>query len=157
MTNNIKQRIAALTLATTMLLSGCGNDSFKLTENENNELVAVDDTYIDDIRGYYVVEVYNKITKQNEIFIGKNTGNFVDGRRGYRDIFTNLQVSVNAETSIFEYVKQTNLSNYIVSLEMGQAKYSYDDMKNIYEAIKEIYIFEDSPSLRRVLTNSRKI
>lgn len=155
MTNNkkIKQSIAALTLATTMLLSGCGNDSFKLTENENNELVAVDDTYIDDIRGYYVVEVYNKITKQNEIFIGKNAGSFPDGRRGYRDIFTNLYVSVNYKTSMFEYVKQTDLSNYIVSLGMGQTKYSYDDMKNIYESINEIYVFEDSPSLRKILTN----
>ena len=65
-----KQRITALTLAMTLLMGGCGekeNSKFKIVENDDNELVAMDDSYISKeyIDDYYVLEVYNKLSKEN--------------------------------------------------------------------------------------------
>ena len=155
MDNNkkLKLRITALTLASTLILNGCGvNNKFKITENENNELVGMDDSYIDSkfINNYYVVEVYNNIRKQNEIYIASKKHLRYNGNK-YYDVFTNLELVCDNTNndSILEYVKATNLSEYIISFDMGQAQYSYDDMKNIYEIIKENYIFSDNSSLKK--------
>ena len=152
-----KQRITALTLVLTMLMSGCGgrdNSRFELVENDNNELVASDDSYISSeyIGDYYVVEMYNEITKENEIFIVKSRGIMVID--AYFDVFTNLMIwGVGDTNTVLKYVKDTRLSDYIVALDLGQAKYSYEDMKNIYEVIKENYVYENNDSLckRRIL------
>ena len=152
-----KQRITALTLVLTMLMSGCGgkdNSKFELAENDNNELVACDDSYISSeyIDDYYVVEMYNEITKENEIFIAKSRG--IMAIDAYFDVFTNLKIwEVGRTNTVLKYVKDTMLSDYIVALDLGQAKYSYDDMKNIYEVIKENYVYESNDSLckRRIL------
>ena len=152
-----KQRITALTLVLTMLMSGCGgkdNSKFELVENDNNELVATDDSYISSeyIDDYYVAEMYNEITKENEIFIAKSRG--IMAIDAYFDVFTNLKIwEVGRTNTVLKYVKDTMLSDYIVALGLGQAKYSYDDMKNIYEVIKENYVYESNDSLckRRIL------
>lgn len=160
MDNNIrrKQRIRALTLVLTMLMGGCGgkqNSSFELIENENNELIAVDGTYIrsECIDDYFVVEMYNKLTKENEIFIARSSGTMMVV--AYFDVFTNLKIwDAGKSDSVLTYIKHTRLSDYIVALDLGQAEYSYDDMKNIYEVIKEYYVYEkdedDSLCRRRI-------
>ena len=65
-----KQKITALMLAATLLLSGC-NNYFETIENENGELVATDDSYIHYswLQLYYVLEVDNEITNNNEIYM----------------------------------------------------------------------------------------
>ena len=155
-----KQRITALTLALTMLMSGCGgrdNSRFELVENDNNELVASDDSYISNeyIGDYYVVEMYNKLTNENEIFIAKSRGIMVID--AYFDVFTNLKIwGVGDTNNVLKYVKDTRLSDYIVALDLGQAKYSYEDMKNIYEVIKENYIYNKDDSLcKKRMLNDR--
>lgn len=163
MKNTNKQRITALTLAMTLLMGGCKNnnesknDHFELIENENNEIVAMDDSYIDKdyIGNYYVVEVYNKMKKENEIYIASKRLYHV-GRYSYEDmyidIFTNLKIVVtgkNDDIDMFSFVKETYLRDYIVSLGLGQLRYSYDDMKNIYEVIKDNYVYESDNSLRK--------
>lgn len=155
-----KQRITALTLVMTLLMSGCGkneNSRFELIENENNELVAVDDSYISskNIDDYYVVEFYNKVSLENEIYIARRK---TDLFLIYYDLFTNLEIYngyMDDSLFIFEYVKSTKLSEYIVAFGLGQANYSYDDMKNIYEVIKENYVFDTDNSLsrRRIIDN----
>lgn len=154
MKNNkrLKQRITALTLASTLLLGGCGrknNSSFEFIENENNELVAIDDSYIskDYIKDYYVVEMYNNVTKTNEIYIARRSGVLV---YKYYDIFTNFTIYDEFESiSLFEFVKFSRLSDYIVALGFEQLEYSYEDMEKIYEVIKENYSFEDDSSLKK--------
>lgn len=161
-----KQRITALTLAATLFLSGCGEDknsSFELVENENNEIVAMEDSYIDNkyISEYYVLEVYNKIKNENEIYIVSKKVVASRGYHyyGYLDIFTNVEIVNNKEKAedMFDLVKVTSLKDYIISFGLEQLKYSYDDMKNIYESIKENYVFESDDSLRKKLTNNNRI
>ena len=162
-----KQRITALTLVMTLLIGGCSseknNSKFEIVENENNELVSVDGSYISSeyIGDYYVLEVYNKMEKKNNIYIVNRVVRSVS--RGmynydYYDVFSNLKVIstinndafvVDDENSLFDFVKITGLGEYIVFLGLGQLQYSYEDMKEIYEVIKENYVFEDDSSLSR--------
>lgn len=162
MNSKNKQRLTALSLLSVLFLGGCSNekkyDHFELIENENNELVAMDDSYIDKdyIDNYYVVEVYNKMIKENEIYIAfKRTYSVARlvTEDMYIDIFTNLKI-VDTENNeddkeMFSFVKATYLHDYIVSFGLGQIRYSYDDMKNIYEVIKENYVFDKDNSLRK--------
>ena len=160
-----KQRVAALTLASTLFLGGCSakNNSFELVENENNEIVAMEDSYIDNkyISEYYVLEVYNKIKNENEIYIVSKKVVASRGYHycGYLDIFTNVEIVNNKEKAedMFDLVKVTSLKDYIISFGLEQLKYSYEDMKEIYEAIKENYVFENDKdnSLRKVRINNR--
>ena len=159
-----KQRITALTLVMTLLMSGCGgkeNSKFEIIENENNELVVADDSYISSeyIGNYYVLEVYNKMKNENEIYI---VWDKVAAGRGfyyhsYFDIFTNIEIIDDEENEedMFSFRKVTGLKDYIFAFELGQLKYSYDDMKNIYEVIKENYVYENNDSLckKRILEN----
>ena len=144
-----KQEITALVLASTLLLNGCVNNSFEVIENENSELTASDDSYIyyGWIQLYYVLEVYNNITQENEIYIVRKDN------AGYIDVFTNMRLYLDADDSIFNYVKETHLEDYIISFGLGQTRYSYDDMKNVYEVIKENYLFENEDVLKKKLTN----
>ena len=151
-----KQRLTALTLASTLLLSGCSvNNKFKLTENENNELVAMDESYIDNkfMNDYYLVEVYNNMKEQNEIYIASRRYLRYRGYV-YYDVFTNLEFVNDYEDkeSLLEFVKVSSLNDYIISFGLGQYQYSYDDMKNIYEIIKENYVFENDKKKKKVLT-----
>ena len=143
-----KQKITALTLAATLLLSGC-NNYFETIENDNGELVATDDSYIHYswLQLYYVLEVYNNVTQENEIYIVRKDA------AGYIDVFTNMRLYLNTDNSIFNYVKETHLEDFIISFGLGQIQYSYDDMKNVYEVIKENYIFENEDVLKKKLTN----
>ena len=144
-----KQRITALALASTLLLNGCVNSSFEVIENENGELTASDDSYIyyGWIQLYYVIEVYNNVTQENEIYIVRKDN------VGCIDVFTNMRLYLDTDDSIFNYVKETHLEDYIISLGLGQSQYSYDDMKNVYEVIKENYVFENDDTLKKKLTN----
>lgn len=163
-TKRRKQRITALTLAVSLLLGGCGknkneNSRFKIIENDNNQLVALDDSYIDNkyIDMYYVLEVYNIISKENELYIVRFDGATVGNMGHYTDVFTNVEFSVGYFGSLFDCIKVTALSGYLVSLNLAQDEYSYGDMKNIYEVIKENYVFEKDETLRRVKTNNNRI
>lgn len=120
-----KQRIVSLTLAATMLLSGCGHIKFNLIENENNELTASDNSYISskNLDLYKVVELYNKVTGKNEIYIMMDTY-IANDIRIYLDVFTNMKVRVGSEQGIFKFVKETTLSDYAIALDMMQKKYT---------------------------------
>ena len=96
---------------------------------------------------YSVLEVYNNITQENEIYIVRKDS------ASYIDIFTNMRLYVNNDNSIFEYVRETYLEDYIITFGIGQTQYSYEDMKNVYEVIKENYVFENEDVLKKKLTN----
>ena len=158
MNNKNKQRLTALSIASILFLGGCNedrHDHFVLIENDNNEIVAMDDSYIDSeyIKNYYVVEVYNNMNHNNEIYIGlkKSVSGRVGSYWGYIDVFSNLEIVSNREDEedLFSFVKATCLEDYIIAYGLGQLRYSYEDMKNIYEVIKENYVFSSDNCLRK--------
>ena len=168
MNNNTKnkQRITALTLLTTLLLGGCGEagkDKFQIIENESNQLVAEDNSYIDDyyINRYYVLEVYNNITKQNEVYIAREE--HTNRHTYYYDVFTNIymfnELDINNEKDNIglKYIKKTPLRNFILTYNLGESEYTYEDMQTIYEIIKENYKFENDETLRKTKTYNFKI
>ena len=152
MNNKNKQRLSVLILVITLLLNGCKKeerDRFELVVNENSKFVALDDTYIDNkyINKYYVMELYNKKLNEVELHIVRFDGQMVGHVGTYVDMFTNVEFSVGYFSSLFNCVEITDLTGYLISFNLLQDKYSYDDMKNIYEVIKENYVFSNDNSL----------
>lgn len=161
-----KQRITALTLLTTLLLGGCGEagkDAFVIIENKDNQLVAQDNSYIDDfyINRYYVLEVYNNITNQNEIYIAREEHS--NRHTYYYDVFTNIYMFNELDTNNendnigLKYIRKTPLKDFILTYNLGESEYTYEDMQNIYEVIKENYQFENDDTLRKTKTFINRI
>lgn len=149
-----KAGIAAIMLASGMLLSGCSREKggFELTIKEDNSITAEEDSFVDIeflMLRCSVVEVHSNVTDKNDIYIG-----IAEPRdkifNWYRDIFTNLyfveDVDVD-DSNLLQFVKAEPLSDYLFSLGLVQGKYSYEDMQRIYEEIKAVYKFEEDKDL----------
>ena len=66
--------LAALLVSGSMFLGGCAqNKGFVFGIGEDNNYIAREDSFINNncIDKCYVVEAYNKLTEENEIFIAK--------------------------------------------------------------------------------------
>ena len=144
--------LAALLVSSSMFLSGCAK-GFKLTVDEERNIVAEDDSFInnDFIEKCYVVEAKSNITGESNIYIAKKkwSGKYSLETNGYVDIFTNMELFTddNNHNISFEYINETPLFDYLVSLNLIKGSYSYEDMQNIYNEIKEIYEFESDKEL----------
>ena len=144
--------LAALLVSGSMFLSGCAK-GFELTVDEERNIVAEEDSYInnDFIEKCYVVEAKSNITGDSNIYLAKRrtSGNYPKLTKEYVDVFTNMVLFAqeNDFNTSFEYIKETPLFDYLVSLNLVKGSYSYDDMKNIYEEIKSIYEFENDKEL----------
>lgn len=143
-----KAGLAALMIASGMTLSGCGSKGFQYT-TKDSKYVVVDGSTIgnDCIKDCYVVEAYNSLTEESEIFIARKR-NF----QGYYycDLMNNdnkLFRQDNSYNNFFEFVKETPLYDYMIALDLLQANYSYEDMQRIYEEIKSVYTFEEEKKL----------
>lgn len=139
-------------------------EGFDFTTDENNSYVVLEDSFINNscIDKCYVVETYNKLTEENEIFIAKKeydykTGevtvpkyHLTDGECYYVDLMRNdakLFYQDNNYNTSFEFIKETPLYDYVITLDLLQAKYSHEDMQKILEEIKAVYEFESDKEL----------
>ena len=158
-----KAGLAALMIASGMTLSGCGSSGFEYTM-EDSKYVVVDGSTIgnDCIKDCYVVEAYNSLTEEAEIFIARRSWNGLYSRPKdnesneivldyyYCDFMNNnnkLFYKDNDHNNFLKFVKETPLYDYMVALDLLQAKYSYEDMQRIYEEIKSVYTFEEEKKL----------
>ena len=147
-----KAGLAALMLSSGMLLTGCSK-GFELKVDEERNLIAEEGSYInnDFIEKCYVVEAQSKITGESNIYLVKKdwAGKYTMDTYNYIDVFTNmvLFINENEHNTSFEYIKETPLFDYLISLNLVKGEYSYEDMQNIYEEIKAIYEFENEKEL----------
>lgn len=156
--------LAALFVSSTMLLSGCtSSNGFGFVIGEDNGYVALEDSFINNncIDKCYVVEAYNKVTEETELFIAKRSFIFLpkkleNGEKGeipyyyYLDLMNNnnkLFYQDNSLNSAFEFIKETPLYDYMVTLDLIKARYSYEDMQKILEEIKAVYKYESDKEL----------
>jgi len=156
--------LAALLVSGSMFLGGCtSSEGFRFARGENNKYVAMNNTLIDNacIDKCYVVEAYNKITEETELFIAKRSFIFLpkkleNGEKGeipyyyYLDLMNNnnkLFYQDNSLNSAFEFIKETPLYDYMITLDLLQAKYSHEDMQRVLEEIKSVYKFESDKEL----------
>ena len=139
--------LAALLVSSSMFLGGCAK-GFELTVDEERNIVAEDDSFInnDFIEKCYVVEAKSNITGESNIYLAKMESKNKWSPRDYMDIFSNIVIFNSANPS-FEIIKETPLFDYLVSLNLVKGSYSYEDMQNIYNEIKEIYEFENDKEL----------
>lgn len=143
-----KAGLAALMIASGMTLSGCSSKGFEYTPKDSKYVVVDGSTIGNDcIKDCYVVEAYNSLTEETEIFIAKR-GFFPDYY--YCDLMNNsnkLFWKNNSRNNFFEFVKETPLYDYMIALDLLQANYSYEDMQRILEEIKSVYTFEEEKKL----------
>lgn len=161
-----KAGLAALMIASGMTLSGCSSKGKGFEyEIKDNKYVVVDGSTIgnDCIKDCYVVEAYNSLTEETEIFIARrswedlysrpkdNESNEIVSDYYYYDLMNNNNKKLfyrdNSRNNFLEFIKETPLYDYMVALDLLQAKYSYEDMQRIYEEIKSVYTFEEEKKL----------
>ena len=141
--------LAALLVSGSMFLGGCANNGFIFKRGEDNSYVAMEGSFINNkcIDKCYVVEAYNKITEETELFIAKKCDETkiierpfgcdteVTGQY-YLDLMNNnnkLFYTDNSRNNFFEFIKETPLYDYMVTLDLIKARYSYEDMQKILE------------------------
>ena len=146
-----KAGLAALMIASGMTLSGCSSDGFKLTTDKDRNLIAEEDSYVNNsfIERCFVVEAKSKLTGDSNIYFATKKWGATNSAAQYYDIFTNNPIFTdnNEYNASFEVVKETPLYDYLVSLNMVKGLYSYEDMQKIYEEIKSVYTFEEEKEL----------
>ena len=166
MKNNIHTRlgagITALALTCTLGLNGCSasNSKFSYSVNEKGEIIVEEGSYIeyDYLNQYYVIEVYNSITNKNEIYIAhKRNGyqKYIGRYAEYKNIFNGYTIisdnnNYNPNNGL-EFIKETPLLGYINSYYTLKARYTYEDMQEIYNIVKENYELENQNSMSRKL------
>ena len=160
-----RARLAALLVSTSMLLGGCASSKgFEFGRGEDNSYVALADSFINNkcIDKCYVVEAYNKLTGETELFIAKKDWDKYNAKvrtNGltefvpiyyYLDLMNNdseLFYQDNSRNNFFEFIKETPLYDYMVTLDLIKARYSYEDMQKILEEIKAVYEYESDKEL----------
>lgn len=152
--------VTALALACSLSMTGCApkNSTFNYSENENGEIVVEEGSYIEYeyLNKYYIIEVYNTLTEENEIYIA-NRITHGGGRSGpvyheYVNIFNNFTIAYtnkNYNKNGLEFIEETPLLWYITSYYTLKARYTYEDMQYIYKTIEENYTFNETKSKTR--------
>lgn len=156
--------LAALLVSSAMFLGGCADNGFDFKRGEDNSYVAMKGSNINNkcIDKCYVVEAYNKITGETELFIAKkydetNTIAIPMGAdkhevtgQYFLDLMNNnnkLFYTDNSRNNFFEFIKETPLYDYMITLDLIKARYSYEDMEKILEEIKSVYEYESDKEL----------
>jgi len=151
--------ITALALALT-LNTGCSSTTkFQLTYNKKGEYTASQNSYINNknITKYYVIETYSNLTNESKIYIAYPNDDIIYYSREtganycqYINIFNNTSIcfSDNNSNDNITFIKETPLIDYLNSYDLVKARYTYEDMQNIYETILEDYIFEDASNYK---------
>ena len=152
--------LAALLVSGTMFLNGCvSSKGFYFKRGEDNSYVAREDSFINNgcIDKCYVVEVYNNLTEETELFIAKKKYDYTERKEGnffdiyyYIDLMDNnnkLFYQDNSRNNFFVYIKETSLYDYMITLDLIKARYSSEDMEKILEKIKAVYEFESDKEL----------
>ena len=124
-----------------------------------DKILFIDNSCIDKC---YVVEAYNNITEETEIFIAKKEYDYkkgeltvrkyhlTDGEAYYIDLMKNnteLFYQDNSYNTSFKFINETPLYDYMITYDLLQARYSYEDMQRILEEIKSVYKFESNKKL----------
>ena len=152
--------ITALALTFSLGMSGCSSSDseFKFTENEKGEIVVEEDSYIkyEYLNNYYVVEVYNSILDTNEIYIAEKIMNYRkynNSYNSYKNIFNGFVIlyDENEYNNNIKFIKETSLVDYLITYDLVKYRYTYEDMENVYNFIKENYRYENDSALRRKL------
>jgi len=156
--------LAALLVSSTMFLGGCANNGFDFERGKDNSYVVLKGSFINNkcIDKCYVVEAYNKLTGETELFIAKKDWDKYNAKvrtNGltefvpiyyYIDLMNNdnkLFYQDNNRNNFFEFIKETPLYDYMITLDLIKARYSYEDMQKILEEIKTVYEYESDKEL----------
>lgn len=148
-----KAGLAALMIASGMTLGGCASEGFELTTDSDRNIVAEENSYVDNnyIKKCYVVEAKSNLTGDSNIYFVRKESSFKlpVNIHYYMDVFTNnsLFIDDNNHNASFEVINEVPLYDYLVSLDMVKGLYSYEDMKKIYDEVKSVYTFEEEKKL----------
>lgn len=159
MIKNINKRFIVSSIALTLLpsiLTGCSAYGFKYEEDDNGQVVLTGTISYEYLKECYYVEIenpdYDKIeyyiaSKDNVLSIQYYGTKKVVGYR-YYDLLTNREIyqrnkddyNYNNESSNKtnrKFIKEVKVEDYLLSENFIKNAYTADDVKQVFDAIKE--------------------
>lgn len=150
--NNINKRIISSSIALALIpsvLTGCTTSRFEYSTNENNEIVASGTISYEILKDCYYVEIENPDYDKMEYYIASKdnyqyyAANTVVGY-SYYDLLTDREIyqrNTNDYESLYKtnrkFIKEIKVEDYLLSENFIKNAYTVDDVKNIFDAIKE--------------------
>lgn len=136
-------------------LSGCIASDYGFNYNSNKENEVIADASVDlsnrCLQTSVVAEVYNQLTGEVEIMLAKKLKD-EDEKVYYSDLLQPYRVMFYEDNELNNFLilnKTTPLVDFINALDLYKYEYSYDDMVEIYNRIKEVYPFEGKLELTK--------
>ena len=158
MIKNINKRFIASSVALTLLpsvLSGCTANGFSYNEDKNGQVVASGTIDYDYLKNCYYVEIENPNYDKIEYYIAERKGIYESHIYSsslsgyvYNDLITNKEVyrrnlndfeyySQTSNKTNRKFIKEVKVEDYLLSENFIKNAYTADDVKQVFEAIKE--------------------
>ena len=139
---NRKNKIAALTLAASMLLSATGCTPIKRTISNENKIVYSGSVNSEDLENLYVVEI-NDLKKEKQLYLTKKIqllgGSYRFNLLGTETIILELTKEKEIITSYGKIENIISFSQFIATYGEIKEYYNAEEIINIFEAAKKDY------------------
>lgn len=140
-------------------LTGCTNEFLYKRNNDGSFIIEGTINY-NNIKDYYVLEVNDKITNTNKIFLVRRIVlNSYKTRYRYIDVFSNIDIftiEIDNDKKItyydrnpfdieddslhtFDYIREIPLDYYIITYKKGKYEYTIEDLEELFNIIEEDY------------------
>lgn len=138
----LKALLSSTIIVSSLALSSCGGNysKFDYDITEEGNFIVSEDSIINSIGSLYVVKVNNLLTNEEETLICRRKEIYRDHTSEYKyyDVLYNNRLIIDTENeTFFELLSEEPLSNYIAALGLEKAEYSYEDIANLLDIIKE--------------------
>ena len=139
---NRKNKIVALTLAASMLLSATGCTPIKRTISNENKIVYSGSVNSEDLENLYIVEI-NDLKKEKQLYLTTKIQLFGGGYRfnllGTETIILELTKEKEIITSYGKIENIISFSQFVTLYSEIKEKYSAEEILGIFECVKEDY------------------
>lgn len=134
-----KKIYASILSAVLLTQTGC-------TESKNYEVGTI---RREDLKEYKLVEL--KITEKPEIYIVNKEEYFIPDEGyyfRYIDVFSN-KIMYDSKNNTEEIIEENNFNGYLLYYGDNKEAYTKEELKNMYEQIKEEYVYKNEKTITK--------
>ena len=166
MIKNINKKFIASSVALTLLpwvLTGCTVNTFKYNNGDNHEIAVSGVVSYDFIKECYYVEIENPDYDKIEYYIANKAGYYSSDNTlvgyFYYDLLTNKEIyrrnkddynyfNESSNVTNRKFVKEIKVEDYLFSENLIKNAYDVNDVKQIFEAIKENVAMDEANEMK---------